>query len=382
MKTFCNCEYFYKKISNLKADSFIEARDQLLVLTDLYSVYPNVVILKDIKKLFMKINTELYPKDFSLWYGLSGIKMISDKIPIELFDNKTERLIEYYIIKESKRKIENFYENNFFKELDMFSGVTGMIRALIKSHNSIYKNQIAILIKDFSNIFITYKNYLNKLFSKCFANSSDLDSKGKTEYIDLSISHGATSCLMVLYLSVRNGYKSEITLEAIKILFSYIHKYIIYKNNEIKNDALIPVLKKIHIDVRGRKYTWCYGTITIIYILSIISNYFNMNEKNEINNILINELNNIKPEYLNNNLFICHGLSGLKLLLILLKELRNYSFIDEKIAIINNKNNLIEFENNKRKNCILTGKLSVLLTRFIEVENIQNSLIYEMLLLK
>lgn len=379
MKTLHYNKYFNNKKMILDMNDFINVRDSLLYLIDMYYINPYTGILEDIQYLFNLINTEYYPKDFSLWYGLSGIKMIHDNSPIRLFDEKSYEIIEYYIIREARIKIEKYKKNHIFKELDMFSGVIGMIRALIESSHIKYRNEINSIIIEFSKIFITSKEDLDNIFSNPLKNNK----RYLLENIDLSISHGATSCLMILYLSYVNGFKSKTIIDAIKILFYYIYNNITDKNGDIRDIALINRTKRIKMNSKLRKYTWCYGTLTVIYVLSIVSTLLNIEEDKIVNNMLINELRNIKLEYLNNNLFICHGKSGLKLLLILLKN-ENSDLVNEKMEEITKIKNgsLIYFENKNRKNCILTGNLSVRITEYIEKANSQDALIYKMLLLK
>lgn len=152
---------------SIEKNDFINIRDRLLFLTDLYNMVPYDKIVDDILYLFNLVNTKYYPIDYSLWYGLSGIKMITDNLPINLFDEKSKLFIEYTILIEARKKIKKYNYTHKFKELDMFSGVIGMIRALIEQPSSKYRNEINILIDDFSRIFLLYKNNLDKIFSVC-----------------------------------------------------------------------------------------------------------------------------------------------------------------------------------------------------------------------
>lgn len=351
-------------------NNFIDLRDQLILYCEEFNKNKDALTLNKIETIIETIEKNYdNVSEYSLWYGLSGIGIILMSIPnIMINRNKINRLY-FNAIKAANLKISNYIRNEDFNNLDLFRGSIGMIRFLLE-----YKGEeetiLLITLNRLARI-ITLQNNLDKIFFK---------TRKDNQFIDLSISHGAASYLAILFYGYENGYKSIDIEQGIGLLFHYIYNQIQY------HDKVVETCKvgSTSVNIFNKcKYNWCYGSFSVLYLLWKINLQFGFVNKKHFTRMFKSEIESISFNNLNTNLFICHGISGIKLILQLLEEefprevFQKKELIEEYIS----KKELCKYENIYRKNCILTGVYSILLTNIVcENKNI-GSVIYKMLLL-
>lgn len=347
---------------------FIELRDELILYHDVYILTNSNNVLDKIRNITKKLYLNHKYENFSLWYGISGIELILLDLPKNVkydlnIDNSFQKIID-----ETNKKITDFKENGDFTNLDLFKGAIGMIRFLLEVDYEI-NEKILNIINRLSKIILDNRNNLDAIFYK---------KKDNANFIDISISHGACSFILILYYSYKKGYRSDSIYNSIKILFHYIYKKL-YKDNIIVENCKIGYIYPSN----KSKYNWCYGSFSVVYSLWKINRTFNIFESYYFDKLMRKEILSISCDNLNTNLFICHGLSGLKLMLLLLeKDFPNIVLEKKDLLIKYEKNHILnKFENSSRKKCILTGEYSVLITEIIYKTTFMNSIIYKMLLL-
>lgn len=249
------------------------------------------------------------------------------------YNNVLSQLISYW-----KSNIKKYVYPLLIEEkithnhIDIISGISNIGNLLLYIDDD---NNFEMIDKITRYLINKLKNYKNAYF---FPYSIFDDESNKflenTYYYDLGLSHGGIGALV--FLSRVQKKNNDIYLKN-----AIIHALDIYYKNSNSIDGIlqfpesITYINEIETKRKSERMSWCYGNIGILRALYIIEDNLDRKDKKEkifesIENLAEIDINKTRLECPT----MCHGLSGMSVILkIFLKE-RTSSKIEKRVIDI------------------------------------------------
>ncbi|MCH1965364.1 lanthionine synthetase C family protein [Paraclostridium sordellii] len=359
-------------VENMKEESDIESivniSSILLVLANskqyLDSEVIEDIIYKYMKELNYRLN-DIGPMDVSLYGGLSGIafsiKFISDEYPYykktlsklnKLIVRKTNYMIQY--IKHEKEVKMSYY--------DIISGVSGVALYLMQFKDTYIIECVKNINKFLIDMSKIKKVYNEPILGFYISSENQFLEKEKRMYkrgtLNFGLSHGICSPLVALSLSYENGIIVENQKQTIESLLTILDKYKVEKEDCIFWNGVLSFEEYNSFDSNIYKLepraSWCYGTPGIARSIYIGGRAIGNDRYLDLakDSLLYLCKKQDSSEWMLDSPTICHGLSGMAVVLNLMNhEEKNDAYLTslkillDDILNLYNKSNKYLFKN-------------------------------------